>query len=267
MTGLDMKEATALSADEVLESHFTLVSLPGLIEAVTVEGAEGWTSPNTHPALSLMRWNTTDADIAATALDTVLTRFREKGHGFDWMTGPRCNHLVPLLEQAGFIQPSLDVAAMACNISTAIDAPMPDDIQISRVDDPEDLRVAQIMARGFDVSDAVGAIFHKAYLTPSDLQTSQVFAAYATGESDPVGVGYLSYMADGQSVLLRVSSVLESHRERGIYRALVLHRLIEAARQGRTQAFVHAYSQGSRHALQNLGFESTGTLQLHRWRP
>ncbi|WP_299968460.1 GNAT family N-acetyltransferase [uncultured Roseobacter sp.] len=264
---MTVKERAALCADDVLDGHFTLVSLPGMIDAISLEGARGWTSPNPHPVLSLMQWTTTNTDLAAAALDSALERFREKGHGFDWMTGPKCAHLIPLLQGKGFIEPSLDVAAMVCAIPRDVEAPVPAGIRISRIDDPEDLRVARVMARGFDVPAEVGIIFHHAYLTPSPVQTSEVFAAFADDDDDPVGVGYLSYMADERSVLLRVSSVLESHRGRGIYRALVTHRLAAAAAQGRTQMFVHAYSDGSRAALEDLGFERIGTLQLHRWRP
>ena len=48
-------------------------------EPITLNGAEGWTSPNPHPALSLMRWTTTDAEVAAEALDQVVDRFRAEG--------------------------------------------------------------------------------------------------------------------------------------------------------------------------------------------
>lgn len=78
------------SAEEVLASHFTLVAEPDAIEPITLDGADGWTSPNPHPALSLMRWTTADPEVAATALDQVVDRFRAEGRGFDWMTGPRC---------------------------------------------------------------------------------------------------------------------------------------------------------------------------------
>ena len=48
-----------MTADEVLAAHFTLVDVPGAIETINLEGATGWTSPNPHPVLSLMRWTTT----------------------------------------------------------------------------------------------------------------------------------------------------------------------------------------------------------------
>lgn len=262
-------ETSRVTAEEILASHFTLVPQPGAIEPIIVDGAEGWTSPNPHPALSLMRWTTTDQTTAAAALDELVTQFREQGRGFDWMTGPRCadNGLLPLLESRGFIGPPLTVAAMVKSIAPHAEDDLPEGMRIWKVEDPNDSIIWSIMARGFDVSDDVGAVFHHAYMTPSPLQRSDVYAAALDDSDTPVGVGYLSYIGDGPSVLLRVSSTLEASRGRGIYRALVVRRLVEAAQQGRTQAFVHAYSQGSQDCLSSLGFETAGTLQLHRWRP
>ncbi|GFE64942.1 hypothetical protein [Litoreibacter roseus] len=261
------RPALRVSADDILESHFTLAARPGAIEPIVVDGAAGWTSPNPHPVLSLMRWTTIDPGTASLALDAVLARFRDAGQGFDWMTGPKTAHLVPLLYERGFIAPPLDVAAMIRCVSPDIDISMPKDLRVWKVEDLQDDRISRVMARGFDVSGEVGAIFHEAYLTSSPLQTSDVYAVSADGDDAPVGVGYLSYIGDGPSVLLRVSSTLDEYRGRGIYKALVLRRLADAAKQGRTQAFVHAYSDGSQRVLSGLGFESAGSLQLHRWRP
>lgn len=258
-----------VTAQEILESHFTLVSQPGAIEVFDIDGADGWTSPNAHPALSLARWATTDKEKAADALDQLVERFKKDGRGFDWMTGPRCaeNDLVPLLKERGFIGPPLDIAAMAREISTEIEATPPDGVKVWKVEDPKDHRIWGIMANGFDVSDDVGEVFHNAYLNRTARQHSQVYAASLADNEEPVAVGYLSYIGDGPSVLLRVSTTHESSRGRGAYRALVTRRLLDAAKAGRTKAFVHAYSEGSRRGLGGLGFETVGILQLHRWRP
>ena len=257
----------AASADEVLASHFTLVSQPGAIETLEVEGAAGWTSSNPHPVLSLMRWTTSDKEVAAAALEEIIKRFRADQRGFDWMTGPREENLTPLLYERGFLPPPLDVAAMAMEIPSDYHAPDPDGIRIAMVDDATDMRFSDIMSAGFDVTNEVGAIYHRAYMTPSPLQQSVLYGAWLDDTETPVGVGYLSYIGDGPAVLMRVSSTLTAFRGRGVYRALVQRRLAEAARQGRKLAFVHAYSETSQNALAEMGFKIVGELQLHRWRP
>ncbi|MEO3416384.1 hypothetical protein AAFO92_17165 [Roseovarius sp. CAU 1744] len=271
MTLLDERagDVSDITAEEVMASHFTLVSQPGAIEAIAVDGVEGWTSPNPHPALSLICWTTDDPGEAAAALERVTERFRTEGRGFDWMTCPRCDHsgLVSLLEDQGFINPPLQIAAMVKRIEPHGKPQPPDGVHIWKVDEIADKRIWCVMAQGFDVPDDVAEIFHNAYANPSKLQRTEIYAAAVDGSDTPVGVGYLSYIGDGPSVLLRVSCTLEGNRGRGIYSAVVKRRLHDAARAGRTQAFVHAYSEESRRCLEHLGFSCVGTLQLHRWRP
>ena len=262
----DMKDATSL-ADDVLASHFTLATQPGGLTLIETDGVSGWTCENPHPVLSTMRWTTRDESLAAAAVDNVVSEFRSQGRGFDWMTGPSTAHLVPMLYERDFIDPPLDVAAMVCPLNQSTPAPELDGLTIWKVQDINDPRVYSVMAKGFDVPDEVGGVYHSAYLAETASQRSDVFAVSEIGSDDPVAVGYLSYIGQGPSVLLRVSSTLESHRGRGIYTALVLHRMREAFAAGRHQAFVHAYSTGSRNALGKLGFKSVGQLQLHRWRP
>lgn len=262
----DIANQTIL-ADEVLDSHFTLISQPGGIEVVEMEGVSGWTCDDPHPVLSLMRWTTPNPLLAETALEQVVHRFRTQGRGFDWMTGPGTAHLVPLLYEQGFIDPPLEVAAMVRSIGAEVAPPVLDGMRIWKVEEPNDERISSVMAKGFDVPEEVGAIYHNAYLAESEFQRTDIYAVSEDGSDVPVAVGYLSYIGAGAAVLLRVSSTLESYRGRGIYKALVQHRLVQAFAEGRTQAFVHSYSPGSRKSLEAQGFESTGQLYLHRWRP
>lgn len=255
-------------ADDILASHFTLTPVSGAIELVEVRGAEGWTSPNPHPALSLMRWTARDPQLAEEALAATVKRFEEPGRGFDWMTGPREREagLNQLFEDHGFLTPPLKIAAMARTIEPAETFPSDDEVSVRKAREDEHEACFTVMAKGFDVPDEVGRVFHRAYLSPSPLQRTDVYVAPGDG-GEVQGVGYLSYIGGGGSVLLRVSSVAEEHRGRGLYKALVNRRLEDASKAGRTQAFVHAYSARSQRALEELGFETAGELELYRWRP
>lgn len=259
-----------VSGDDVLQAHFTLVDLPGAIETLVLDGASGWTSPNPHPVLNLMRWTTTDPDRAAADLDAVLHRFRAERRGFDWMTGPRCAEagLPALVEERGFVAPAMQVAAMAKEI-TSDDADGEEELVGFRIckETTDDRQVWRLMAKGFDVPDDVGEVYHRAYMTASPLQRSDVYTAEVSSTGDVAAVGYLTWIGDGTTVLLRVSATAEQHRGKGLYRALVLARLAQAARQGAKRVFVHAYSEKSERALAAVGFSKVGRLQLHRWRP
>lgn len=253
-------------AEDVHDSHFTLDAKPGELDLINADGAEGWTSPNPHPVLSLFRWTTEDDETASAALCDVQQRFHQDARGFDWMTGPRTAHLAPLLYENGFLNPPLEVAAMARGLAPDIPKPQLDGLEIKKIEGDVDPRVCSVMSEGFDVSDDVGAIYHNAYLRPSKAQRTDIYTVCEVGDDTPLAVGYLSYIGDGPSVLLRVSSTAAQNRGRGMYRALVQHRLHDAVQAGRSQAFVHAYSPGSKKALSDLGFEQAGALHLHRWR-
>lgn len=264
------KAAPTVTADDILAAHFTLADVPGDIHTIQRDGAEGWSSANTHPVLSLLRWTTTDLSQAALDLDAVLDTFRAEGRGFDWMTGPLCAAagLPALLEERGFIPPALEIAAMVRPLQRGerIDGAEVSGyrIELAASDDP---RVWQVMAQGFDVPEDVGGIYHRAYVTASDLQRTEVHAAMDVSGGDIAAVGYLSWIGDGATALLRVSATAPEHRGRGLYRALVLRRLAIAAERGARAVVVHAYSERSRRALAELGFVDAGQLMLHRWRP
>jgi len=257
-------------ADQILASHFTLSDVEGAIEVVSVKGAEGLTSDNPHPVLSLLRWTTTDVETARTALDEVYQRFSGASRGFDWMTGPACDEagLTSLLAEHGFIDPPLDVAAMVRPLTSQDTDSVPEvsgaAIDLAAEDEHPDC--FHLMAKAFDVPPEVGEAFHRGYLNRSEKQYTDLYTL-RLDSGELVGVGYVSYLNDTNAVLLRVSSVEEAHRGHGYYKALVARRLADAAKAGRTQAFVHAYSPSSKKVLAEMGFETAGSLKLHRWRP
>ena len=258
-----------VTADDVLRAHFTLSSLKGAIECIDLDGASGWTSPNPHPALSLMHWTTDDRETAATSLDTVLDRFRKEGRSLEWMTGPECDAagLVSLLGERGFNSEPMHIAAMSKTLGPMDIDNGVEGVRTFKVEEKNCEDMGRVMARGFSVPDDVGVAFHRAYVTDTDSQSSDVYAAFLDGKVDAAGVGYLTYLGESNNALLRASSVLEPARGRGAYKALVQHRLQDAATQGCDEIFVHAYSKGSRECLTNLGFRTLGGLSLYVWSP
>jgi hypothetical protein len=237
----------AAAAEEILASHFRLASVAGVIERSETRGVEGWRASLEHPALSLFRWTTPDDAEARAALDEVCAWFDARGRRFDWMTGPDCAERgrEALLRAKGF-EPMADIAAMAADIDSdhAQAAKHAAGVRVRRVADGGDPRAWRVMAAGFGIPDSVAAAFHHAYLAPSAFQRTEVHIAELDGDPAPVGVGYLSYIADGSAVLLRVSCTLEASRGRGVYSALIASRLAAALRAGRRKAYVHAYNRG-----------------------
>ena len=256
-----------ISQEQILASHFTLSDVPNEIEVFEIEGVEGWKSLNPHPVLSIGKWKTCDPEIAKAGIDRILENFKAEGRGFDWMTGPDDAALVPLLAERGFLAPALSVAAMVKKISLNERPEDSDGISTQIIKAQRNDPVSDIMAKGFDIPLDVARIYHNAYVQPSERQRTDVYVATKTGDEQPSGIGYLSYIGDGPMVLLRVAATLSESRGCGMYRSLIKRRLADAAEAGRQIAVVHAYSEASQSALTNLGFAKAGELQLHRWRP
>ena len=84
--------------------------------------------------------------------------------------------------------------------------------------------------------------------------------AYVGGE--PVGTGGLT-VADGVARLWS-GSVLEAHRGRGVYRALLAERLGYAARHGATMALVKGRVETSGPILRRAGFAAHGQERSYR---
>ena len=265
----NLTAAETVSADEVLRAHFTLTSIEGALECIQLDGAEGWTSPNPHPALSLFRFNSLDPTRVGEALDTVLARFVKEGRPVEWMTGPNCvaAGFDSLLTSRGFDPQPMQVAAMSMNLRHEESFVPTAGAKASLVGEADAIDLGRVMAKGFSVPDEVGEIYHQAYLTATDLQRSEVYGAWVDGIDEPVGAGYLTYLDNGKNALLRASSVLENARGKGAYRALVERRVADAAARGCREMFVHAYSKGSRECLSNIGFRTLGGLSLYHWSP
>ena len=84
--------------------------------------------------------------------------------------------------------------------------------------------------------------------------------AYVDGR--PVGTGGLT-VADGVGRLWS-GSVLEAHRGRGVYRALLAERLQYAVRQGATMALVKGRVDTSGPILRRAGFAAHGQERSYR---
>lgn len=84
---------------------------------------------------------------------------------------------------------------------------------------------------------------------------------------DGAPVGTAGMIAKQRSVYLVGGNVLESHRGRGIYRALIDERLRDAAALGFTLATTQAREATSAPILDKLGFETLFRSRVYKWQP
>ncbi len=80
-------------------------------------------------------------------------------------------------------------------------------------------------------------------------------------------VGTAGMIVKARSVYLVGGNVLESHRGRGIYRALIGARLREAAASGVSLATTQAREATSAPILERLGFETLFRSVVYKWQP
>lgn len=251
--------------EQAINCHFATSTIPGEMSAVGLEGLQGFIARHPYPSLSMIRWTTTDREIAERSLKEVINQTRARGGGFEWILSPRCEAagLLDLLEQHDSV--------MRCKIAV-MSRPLGNlpTLSVRKVDtweieDPTDPVPAQIMSEGFDVPADVARIFHQMYCRPSPVQRTRVFVAGDKRLLVPESVGYLSYIDTEDSALLRVACTRAAARGRGYYKSLIMRRLLEATADGKTKILVHAYTQISQTCLSNLGFERLGDLRLYRW--
>ncbi len=80
-------------------------------------------------------------------------------------------------------------------------------------------------------------------------------------------VGTAGFIVKARSVYLVGGNVLEGHRGRGIYRALIDERLRDAADLGFTLATTLAREATSAPILDKLGFETLFRSRVYKWQP
>lgn len=80
-------------------------------------------------------------------------------------------------------------------------------------------------------------------------------------------VGTAGMVVKARCVYLMGGNVLESHRGRGIYRALIDERLRDAADRGITLAVTQAREATSAPILDKLGFETLYHSYMYKWEP
>jgi hypothetical protein len=175
--------------------------------------------------------------------------------------------LLPLLKNNGFVAKPSKIIAMAKTLPLEQICNEADKVRTWCVDPKETKLAWRLLAEGFDVPNDVARIFHLAYMNKSNRQTSKLYAAGMPESNIMHGVAYLTFLEQGKSALMRVACIKKSSRNRGLYRALVKRRLIDAASSGASVVYAHAYSQGSYECLKSLGFIGVGELQLHQWAP
>ena len=213
----------------------------------------------------VMRVRLGEDDVEA-AVEEVRGRFRALGReSATWWVGPSSQPpgLAQELRRLGLRpleHPQVESRYEALVLLDEPDEP-PSDVVARRVRDPEEYRAAlriyfEVAEPGQDV-EAATATFAEHYEQRHVSGENVTYLAWVDGE--PVASGSAHFTPDGAA--LTGGYTLEQHRGRGAYRALVRARWQDAADSGTPGLAVMGGSM-SAPALQRLGFQSLGTVEL-----
>ena len=150
---------------------------------------------------------------------------------------------------------------MACATASPViaAATIPDGVTIERVDLDSVATFDQVMAAGWETDPAPFACYHRALLR-DPAGASSLYVARWQGEAAATA----AQMRIGRSTYLIGGVVLPAFRGHGLYRALVVTRLREAAAAGLTLAVTHARAATSAPILERLGFSTVAEVTSFR---
>ena len=239
-------------AEVVERPRHAYVLLPGM----RVIERPGWFQLIT-PSFTQGGFNDVHAELADADADRVIAEtideYRRLGLQFRWILGPASKpaDLADRLARAGLRRTDSFGMARSTEITPS------SSIAVARVDATTLDAFTQTMSDGWRRDAAPFRLAHRAMLA-SDNQ--HMFLATCDGEC----AGAATYVSFPRSAYLLGAVVREAFRGRGVYRALVEARLVDAAARGIMLATTHAMAKTSAPILAGFGFRTVCELVSFR---
>ena len=152
---------------------------------------------------------------------------------------------------------------MALSLMDPLPAPPPG-VQVEPVRDKADVReMVAISAQiwGYSPTDQERIVAERlAHLALPDCRSGFMLAR---ADGNPAGTANYRYSSDGKVIYLTGASTLPTFRGRGVFRALVAHRLAQAQARGAVLATCLAKTGASAPILARLGFAHYFTLPVY----
>jgi GNAT superfamily N-acetyltransferase len=250
--------------DAIEASLFLYPAVPGLTADLGVKGMRGRVTQMSHPLANLCGLAELSARDADATIARVKERFAKEGKAFGWVTGPgtRPRDLDRRLAAAD-MEPIAHLAGMSAPVDLVVHAN--DAVRIREVSEEEQGRETEMMGRAYGMPADIAALFVR-LVSGSPGVRSRAYFAYLEGDR-PVAWSYLVYLPDSPVVLLGGAATLPEARGKGIYHALVKHRLADARRDGREAAVIQADRDTSAPICAKLGFRELCALEEDGWSP
>lgn len=260
-----------MGRDQLLESIelglFLLPEMPGVIDKLPFEGVHARVTRVSHPLANIVGAARLSRSEVPPTVRRVTALFADAGRSFSWRVGPstRPKDLGRELRKSGLTRgPSLS----AMTLTNLTRAPNLGKITVRQAVPGDAAVVEDLIANGYPVPAALARVLSRAFLQDARAANPTV-RAYLASESErepPVAIGTMFRFADRPVVMLGGAATLPGYRGRGIYAALVEHRLRQASRCGARAAVIQAVRDTSAPVCRKLGFVEVGDIETFVWR-
>ena len=252
--------------DEMMGQLNADVTVPGLMWPLTIDGVKARRAAAPDPMANFVGLAHFTEDTVDAGIQQVLDAFAREGVPFSWVVGPTSQPptLREHLEAHGFH------AAEALRYAGMVLEPL------NRVGDPSPGVTVEVVPTGGN--SALYAFAARAFgppMTP-DLASigfrimeawapheTVVYLAHLPETAEPVGFGIAYFDPDGEVLWLGVAAVVLEYRGRGIYSALVAHRIRDARVRGYRGAIIHAMKSTSAPLCERMGFQTVCDLDVY----
>lgn len=190
-------------------------------------------------------------DEADAVIDATIARYADLGLKFRWTVAPdsRPLDLAARLTTRGLHGELGAAMARATAGADDLGSTLADDITVERCDHATVATFDRVLGEGWNMDPTPFAAYHRAVLD-APAGTAALYVARWRGE--PAAAA--GCMRVGRALYLMGGVVLPAFRGRGLYRALVIARLRDAAAAGVPLAVTHARVATSAPILARLGF-------------
>lgn len=236
------------------------------VELLSFPGVRGRRTPIPTPFTNLVGVAGPGVEVPDPSVDAVFEEFAGRGIPFGWLLGPNSPDSLAERLSARGMQRAEEFRGLVLTDLTR-DVPVPEDVSVREVGADQEAQFVELLSRAVGLpAEMVAFLCEIVYFADSEAPAHNYFV-YLEGVEEPVGTGTSIYDPDDKIVILAGSAVLEEHRGRGAYRALVRRRQADALSCGIEAAVIQAVRSTSAPICQSLGFEEVCTQELHAWSP
>lgn len=219
-----------------------VIERPGWLQIITPSVKTG--------GLNEVLFSALDEHDADSVIDAAIAEYRALGLEFRWNVGPGSApaDLGERLARRGLVASWGRAMARSTSAPPEVSGPAS---EVAEIDATTVDVFTRVMAEGWNVEPrSLAEVNARTIAAPDSRQ--RLFLAYRHGE--PAAAA--SYFAFPRSAYLMGGVVLQRHRGRGLYRALVRARLDHARARGISLATSHARESTSAPILEGMGFET-----------